>query len=56
MTNLTDPKLDPAPNVRDSPDTPEDHEPDTVGTPEGDNEFAPDEPLKPVCGGPQETP
>ncbi len=27
-------------------DSPEDQEPDVVGTPEGDNEFAPDEPLK----------
>ena len=27
------------------PDTPEDNQPDVVGTPEGDNEFAPDEPL-----------
>ena len=28
------------------PDSPEDEEPDVVGTPEGDDEFAPDEPLK----------
>ena len=27
-------------------DSPEDEEPDVVGTPGGDNEFAPDEPLK----------
>ena len=26
-------------------DSPQDHEPDTVGTPEGDNEFMPDQPL-----------
>ena len=26
-------------------DSPQDHEPDTVATPEGDNEFAPDQPL-----------
>ena len=30
------------------PDTPEDNQPDVVGTPEGDNEFAPDEPLTKV--------
>jgi hypothetical protein len=28
----------------------EDEAPGTVGTPEGDNEFGPDEPLKPVEG------
>jgi hypothetical protein len=27
-------------------DSPEDEEPDVVGTPEGDDEFAPDEPLE----------
>ena len=26
-------------------DSPQDREPDTVGTPEGDNEFFPDQPL-----------
>lgn len=27
------------------PDSPEDNEPDTIATPEGDNEYAPDQPL-----------
>jgi hypothetical protein len=26
-------------------DSPEDNEPDTIATPEGDNEYAPDQPL-----------
>ncbi|MBW4028690.1 MAG: SMC-Scp complex subunit ScpB [Acidobacteria bacterium] len=43
--------LDPAPDSKDSPDTPEDHEPDTVATPEGDNEAAPDAPLAPAADG-----
>jgi hypothetical protein len=47
-----DPKLDP----RDSPDTPEDNEPDTVATPEGDGEAPPDAPLKPAPEGLQRTP
>ena len=29
---------------------------DVVGTPEGDNEFAPDEPLKPTPTGAEQTP
>jgi hypothetical protein len=29
------------------PDSPEDNEPGTIGTPEGDNEGLPDEPLAP---------
>jgi hypothetical protein len=29
------------------PDSPEDNEPDTVATPEGDNEYLPGEPLSP---------
>ena len=29
------------------PDSPEDNEPDTLATPEGDNEGAPDQPLSP---------
>jgi segregation and condensation protein B len=33
------------------PMNPEDDVPDTVATPEGDNEFAPDEPLKPIQEG-----
>jgi hypothetical protein len=48
--------LDPTPDPLDSPDTPEDNEPDTVATPEGDNEGAPDAPLKPVLDGLQRTP
>ena len=31
-----------------APDTVPENSPTTVGTPEGDNEFAPDQPLKPV--------
>ena len=34
-------------------DSPMDQEPDTVGTPEGDNEYAPDQPLTPVPDGEQ---
>jgi hypothetical protein len=49
--------LTPNPNdPRDSPDDPETVEPSTVATPEGDNEFAPDEPLKPAPEGLQRTP
>jgi hypothetical protein len=47
-----DPKLDP----RDSPDTPEDNEPDTLETPEGDEEWPLDKPLKPLPGGMQKPP
>jgi hypothetical protein len=43
--------LDPKPDPRDSPDTPEDNEPDTVATPEGDNEYPPDVPLTPAPKG-----
>ncbi len=32
-------------------DSPMDEEPDRVHTPEGDNEFAPDQPLKPLDQG-----
>jgi hypothetical protein len=32
-------------------DSPMDEEPSTVATPEGDNEFAPDQPLKSVVDG-----
>jgi hypothetical protein len=28
-----------------APDSPEDNQPDTIATPEGDNEYAPDQPL-----------
>ena len=38
------------------PDSPEDQEPHVVGTPEGDNEFAPDQPLKPVPDGAEQIP
>ena len=37
--------LDPEPDPRDSPDSPEDQEPDTVSTPEGDAEGDPEAPL-----------
>ena len=30
------------------PDGPEDNEPDTIATPEGDNEFSPEQPLAPL--------
>jgi hypothetical protein len=30
------------------PDSPEDQEPDTIATPEGDNEAPPDQPLSPL--------
>jgi hypothetical protein len=49
-------KLDPVPDPRDSADSPEDREPDTVATPEGDAEDAPDVPLKPAPGGMQRPP
>jgi hypothetical protein len=48
--------LDPKPDPRDSPDTPQDNEPDTVATPEGDDEGLPDAPLKPAPEGLQRTP
>ena len=35
------------------PDSPEDNEPDTVATPEGDNEYAPDQPLTPAAPVPE---
>ncbi len=38
------------------PDSAEDETTDVVGTPEGDNEFAPDEPLKPVPDGAEQLP
>jgi hypothetical protein len=43
--------LDPKPDLRDSPDTPEDNEPDTLETPEGDGEGPLDAPLKPIPDG-----
>ena len=48
--------LDPEPNPRDSPDTPEDNEPDTVATPQGDGEYPQDVPLEPPPEGLQRTP
>lgn len=41
---------------KDTPQSPETHEPDTVATPEGDNEYAPDQPLRPAPEGLQRTP
>jgi hypothetical protein len=35
------------------PDSPEDNEPDTLATPEGDNEYAPDQPLTPSAPVPE---
>lgn len=43
-------------NPLDSPDSPETDEPDTVATPEGDNEYRPGQPLKPAPDGLQRTP
>jgi hypothetical protein len=37
-------------------DDPMDDKPDTVATPEGDNEYAPDQPLQPAPDGLQRTP
>ncbi|WP_263381839.1 hypothetical protein [Granulicella arctica] len=48
--------LDPESTPRDTPDSPQDEQPDTVATPEGDNEYAPDQPLKPAPEGLQRTP
>ena len=39
-----------------APDGVPEDETDVVGTPEGDNEFAPDEPLKPVPDGAEQRP
>jgi hypothetical protein len=52
---MTASNLDPKPDPRDSSDTPEDNEPDTVATPEGDGEEPPDAPLKPGLEGLQRT-
>ncbi len=41
---------------RDSPDSQETNSPDTVATPEGDNEHAPNQPLTPAPEGLQRTP
>jgi hypothetical protein len=56
MTEKKASNLDPEPDPRDSPDTPEDNEPDTVATPEGDGEYPPDAPLQPAPEGLQRTP
>ncbi len=53
---MTNPNLDPTPNSKTSPNHPQDNQPDTVATPEGDNEYAPDQPLKPAPDGLQRTP
>jgi len=45
---MTASNLDPKPDPYDSPDTPDDNEPDTLTTPEGDNDDLPDAPLKPA--------
>ena len=39
-----------------NPGDPQDHQPDTVATPEGDNEYLPDEPLAPLPEGLQRWP
>jgi hypothetical protein len=39
-----------------NPGDPQDVRPETVATPEGDNEYTPDEPLTPVPDGLQRTP
>ena len=56
ITERTVSNLDPKPDPRDSPDTPEDNEPDTVATPEGDAEGPPDAPLQPASEGLQRVP
>ena len=42
-----------ADQIRPVADSPMDAEPDTVGTPEGDNEYRPDQPLTPAPDGEQ---
>jgi hypothetical protein len=53
---MTSSRLDPRPDARDCPDSPEDNEPDTVSTPEGDNESVPGAPLEPATDGLQQSP
>jgi len=53
---MGDRSLDPVRDPLDSPDLPEDNEPDTVGTPEGDNEGVPEAPLRPAPDGEQVPP
>ena len=45
-----------AKDPRDSPDSSQTNEPETVATPEGDNEYAPDQPLPTAPEGLQRTP
>ena len=56
LSHLDSSHLDPTPEAKDSPDSPQDNQPSTVATPEGDNEYAPDQPLKPAADGLQRTP
>ena len=54
---MADQTFTPDPNdARDSPDDPETDQPTTVATPEGDNEYRPDQPLEPAPEGLQRTP
>ena len=54
---MTDKTFTPDPDdPRDSPDDPQTDRPDTVATAEGDNEYAPGEPLEPAPEGLQRTP
>jgi hypothetical protein len=53
---MTTSNLDPAPDPRDSPDSPADNEPDTVATPEGDAEGLPGAAPAPVPPGMQTPP
>ncbi len=36
-------------SIRPVPDSPNDNEPTSIATPEGDNEIAPDQPLEPAA-------
>lgn len=51
-----DPMLPDGGDPGDSAEFPETGEPDTVATPEGDNEYAPGQPLRPVPEGLQRWP
>ena len=54
---MSDMNLTPNPDdPRDSPDDPETDQPETVATPEGDNEYAPNQPLGKAPEGLQRTP
>ena len=56
--HMTDPAalLPEADEPLDSPQSPQTDEPDTVATPEGDNEYSPEQPLRPAPEGLQRTP